>query len=69
MNAPYLRVTGGTPVLLLILPDSNGYVRTNFCTKGTTRAGTIIVPDHKEISLTVDLSPQLEQLLRAGDGA
>jgi hypothetical protein len=69
MNAPYLRVTGGTPVLLLVLPDPNGYIRTNLSANGATGAGTIVVPDYKEIALTVDFLSDPDQLLRTGNGA
>jgi hypothetical protein len=68
MNAPCLLVTGGTPVLL-VPPDLNGYIRTDLSTDCTACAGAIIIPDHIEVSLTVDFLSDPDLLLRAGDSA
>jgi len=69
MNAPYLRVTGGTPLLLLVLPYLDGYIRADLSADRTARAGAVVVPDDIEVSLTVDLLSDPDLFLWARDSA
>jgi hypothetical protein len=74
--SPYLRVSlsphlcfKSPHLFFTIPPDLNGYIRTDLSADGTTCAGAIIIPDHIEIPLTVDLFSDPDLLLRARDGA
>ena len=65
--SPYLSFI--SPHLFFVLPDLNGHVRTDLSADRTTRAGAVVVPDDIEVSLTVDLLSDSDQLLRTGNGA
>jgi hypothetical protein len=51
------------------LPNSNGYIWADLSTNGTTGTSLLIIPDHKEVSLTVDLFSYPNHVLGAGDRA
>jgi hypothetical protein len=50
-------------------PNSYRHIRTDLSTEGATRAGLIAIPDHKEVSLSVDLLSNPDQVLGARDRA
>jgi len=50
-------------------PDSNSDIRTDLSTDCATGTYLIVFPDHKEVSLPVDLFSHPNQFLRARDRA
>jgi hypothetical protein len=50
-------------------PNSYRHIWTDLSTEGATRAGIIAIPDHKEVSLSVDLLSSPDQVLGARDRA
>jgi hypothetical protein len=50
-------------------PNSYRHIRTDLSTESATRAGLIAIPDHKEVSLSVDLLSNPDQVLGTRDRA
>jgi hypothetical protein len=50
-------------------PNSDSDIRTDFSTDGTAGTYLIVFPNHKEVSLPVDLFAHPNQFLRARDRA
>jgi hypothetical protein len=50
-------------------PNPYRHIRTDLSTEGATRAGLIAIPDHKEVSLSVDLLSNPDQVLGTRDRA
>jgi len=54
-------------VRVTLPPHTNCNIRANLTTEGTPRASLVIIPNHKEVSLTVNLLSNPNQFFGARD--